>query len=374
VNRDLSLLVLGEVMDWSDTRASQEYDWLQFMASIKYDSYRDFQAGMRFIESLATWLQQFNKDERETAYDFVRRRLVFIGVSETQHLVEQFYPRVVYERLVQAVANRHGVKTYEAIASEDLRREINVLRRKTLFLGLSDGARIDVLRHANVGRLNNEQIVHTAELVNEKWLGLLSDLQKALNDDSAQFEAVYLIDDFTATSTSFLRPNDDEPGAWKGKLDKFAKSVNGVRERLLGESWALYVHHYIASTAATEKLDLNMTASAEYFKGMGWETPQVSYGAVLPPALPLSAARGDSEFLALTDRYYDPILETKHTEVGGVKRQNLGYGGCALPVVLEHNTPNNSVALLWADTEGRDDDASAMRPLFRRRQRHVGGQ
>ena len=53
----------------------------------------------------------------------------------------------------------------------------------------------------------------------------------------------------------------------------------------------------------------------------------------------------------------------------------LGYGGCALPLVLAHNTPNNAVALLWAETRGeaREDGqpASAMRPLFRRRQRHV---
>lgn len=42
------------------------------MARLKYDGYRDFQAGMRFIESLATWLRQFAPHERETAYAFVR--------------------------------------------------------------------------------------------------------------------------------------------------------------------------------------------------------------------------------------------------------------------------------------------------------------
>ena len=39
------------------------------------------------------------------------------------------------------------------------------------------------------------------------------------------------------------------------------------------------------------------------------------------------------------------------------------------PLVLEHNTPNNSVALLWAETAG-GDTALAMRPLFRQRRRH----
>lgn len=70
----------------------------------------------------------------------------------------------------------------------------------------------------------------------------------------------------------------------------------------------------------------------------------------------------------------DPEIQTKHTDVGGVNHIGLGYGGCALPLVLEHNTPNNSVALLWAETDGGSRDgarAPAMRPLFRRRQRHV---
>lgn len=66
------------------------------MARLKYDGYRDFQAGMRFIESLATWLQQFKSaEQRRTAYDFVRNALVYIGPSEMQRLVEQLYPKIV---------------------------------------------------------------------------------------------------------------------------------------------------------------------------------------------------------------------------------------------------------------------------------------
>ncbi len=63
-------------MNWSDDRAREEFRWLRLMARLKYDGYRDFQAGMRFIESLVTWLQQFKPAERETAYGFVRKTLV----------------------------------------------------------------------------------------------------------------------------------------------------------------------------------------------------------------------------------------------------------------------------------------------------------
>ena len=41
----------------------------------------------------------------------------------------------------------------------------------------------------------------------------------------------------------------------------------------------------------------------------------------------------------------------------------------ALPVVLHHNTPNNSISLLWADTTDRED-GSKRHALFPRYERH----
>lgn len=373
MNRDLTLRVLADVMKWDNDRAVDEYTWLSYMGSMKYDNYRDFQAGMRFIESLATWLQQFpTTAERETAYKFVRQRLVYVGIAEMHHLVEQFYPRIVHPWLVSTVAERAGLKNYEAIARQDLLDEVALLRRKTLFLGLSDGARIDVLRHNNVGRISNEQIVHTTEPDAEKWLDVLKNLQEDTGDADARFEAVYLVDDFTGTSTSFLRPTEDPEKPWKGKLVRFIASIADVRDRLLAPNWSLCIHHYIASHFARENMLKNLDDSRSYFAKMGWGGPRVSFGMVLTEDFPLDASRGDADFIALTDRYYDPAIQTKATDVGGVKRINLGYGGCALPLVLEHNTPNNSVALLWAETAGKvEEGVHAMRPLFRRRQRHV---
>jgi hypothetical protein len=79
----------------------------------------------------------------------------------------------------------------------------------------------------------------------------------------------------------------------------------------------------------------------------------------------------DSPFIALTKKYYDPRIRNTHTDKGGTTDISLGYAGCALPLVLDHNTPNNSVALLWAESEPQESyDGRMMRPLFRRRQRH----
>src|SRR5207253_1242212 len=77
---------------------------------------------------------------------------------------------------------------------------------------------------------------------------------------------------------------------------------------------------------------------------------KLSFTTVMPPTLKVDPVR-DGPFVQLIDKYYDPSIETEHTRVGGDSAK-FGFADCALPVILEHNTPNNSVALLWAESAG----------------------
>ena len=379
MNQDLGLRVLSLIMKWSDDRARKEFDWLKLMARLKYDGYRDFHAGRGFVESLATWLQQFQQHERETAYSFVRNTLVYIGPSEMQRLVEQFYPRFVRDRIVRTVATNLRIEPYRVFADTTARAASDRLRRQTLFMGLSEGARVDTIRHANSGLLSNEQFVQGTQVDTEKWRDLLENLRKDLTDPVAHFRLVYLIDDFAGTGTSFLRFGG-EPPMWKGKLLRFKESVEIAKEalgddRIFEEGWELCIHHYLASSAAEMAIKQRVKDSACAFPGDWAQATHPTFGMVLPSDLPIDTVNDrNDEFIKLTQTYYDPILRTKHTDVGSVTHLGLGYGGCALPLVLEHNTPNNAIALLWAETDGGFRDghpAPAMRPLFRRRQRHT---
>jgi hypothetical protein len=376
MNQDLGLKILGDVMRWDDERSREEFRWLRLMARLKYDGYRDFQAGMRFIESLITWLQQFKGAERETAYAFIRSTLVYIGPSEIQRLVEQFYPRTVRERIIATIAAERKFPAYRVLADADALAATDRLRRQTLVMGLSDGARIDIIRHSNVGLLTNEQLVIATQVDGDKWQDLLDNLREDLADAKAKFRLVYLVDDFAGTGTSFFRYNDKK-NKWSGKLMRFRDSIAGAHEAM-GESpftldWQLCVHHYVATAAAAKDIVGRIDQANQALAGSAWAAAtHFSFGMVLPSTLPLASGRDDA-FIALTNSYYDPILRTKHTDVGGATHLGLGYGGCALPLVLDHNTPNNSVALLWAETDGGNRngmEAPAMRPLFRRRQRH----
>ena len=380
MNQDLGLKILGQIMMWTHDRAREEFAWLKLMARLKYDGYRDFQAGMRFIESLATWLQQFRPHERETAYAMVRRSLVYISPGEMLRLVEQFYPRTVGDRLVRTVAAECGIQRHCVLRDANARAAGERLRRQILFMGLSDGARVDTIRHTTAGLLSNEQFVQSTQVDGEKWRDLLDNLREDLNDPKARFRLVYLVDDFAGTGTSFLR-FDKKKGKWKGKLLRFKESIANAN-RAIGEDglfedgWELCIHHYVASSLAAKAISerLEELADAGGFSEDRAGVTHPSFGMVLPHDLPINKRGGrHDDFIALTQTYYDPGLRTKHTDVGGVTHLGLGYGGCALPLVLDHNTPNNAVALLWAETEGETPEgvgAPAMRPLFRRRQRH----
>jgi hypothetical protein len=200
----LALNLIADVMSWDNDEATREYAWLRLMSSVKYDGYSDFRPGVRFLESLATWLRQFAREDRPTAYNFVKRRLVYISAAEMQRVVEIFIPETVTPYLRKAAAAEIGIKPYEVWGNSEGVRAFNRLLRRCLFVGLSDGSRIDVLRRANAGRLSQEQVVPMMNIDIGKWEELGEELQRE-QDADARFGDVYLIDDFTASGTTFIR-------------------------------------------------------------------------------------------------------------------------------------------------------------------------
>lgn len=366
MNERLALSVLADVMGWDDRAASAEYHYLAWMAAAKYDSYQDYVAGGRFLEHLVRWLQQFDPADREAAYHLVRHRLVFISASEMQRLVELFYPQVVEPMLVSEVSRRRGLAPWRVWADTAARAELEGLRRRCLFMGLSEGARLDRLRRANEGRISNEQVVLQTQVNNDKWVDLRKELRDGLGDTAASFEFVFLIDDFIASGTTLLRP---EGTRWKGKLPRFAEVMGVVPEGVLSPSWRLGVHHYLANAGRLEVARERWTRWRA--EGEATSLPAEAHftrGLELRPEVALrDDDPEDATILALAERYYDPVIETPHMKKGG-DHARRGFSRCALPLVLEHNTPNNSIPLIWAETAGRDHHA--MRPLFYRRQRH----
>lgn len=372
----LAFRVLSDLMKWSDEEAQVEFAWLRLMSRLKYDSYQGYLAGVRFIESLTTWLQQFAADERRLAYELVRTRLVYVSTPEIRHLVERFYPREVEPRLVQETARLRDIKPYRVFADEDATALLKKLRRKTLFIGLSDGARMDMFRRANSRIISNEQTVLAPLIDHDKWDDLRKELRKETllaEETDPKFNYVYLIDDLTASGTTLIRFKEAEK-KWKGKLVRFRDAIWKARDALksdfpIADDCTVCVHHYVATQAALDSAAALDQQARDSFGADKWfKQVELSAGWILDDAAKVSAPEDDG-LIRLTDKYYDPVLETRHVEESGIKNMRLGYKECALTLVLEHNTPNNSLSLLWAETEG-SNGAHRMRALFRRRDRH----
>ena len=372
MNKDLGLRLLSEIMNWNEEEARTEFHWLNFMATYKYNSYNDFQAGARFLESLARWLQQFQESDRIAAYSFIKNRLIFFSAPEIHRLIEKVFVDDVQPTLVAKVATVRDIPKYLIWASEESIKEYQWECRKTLFMGLSDGAQIDVLRRMNSEILSNEQIVISTQIDENKWNSLLKDLRsdltnyKDVDTSSECFSRVYLLDDFTASGTSLLRK---VKGNLDGKLVKFIKSMEVLKDRPFSDDFEIIVHHYIGTIRARENVTNVLVELQENLYQLGAEVI-LSYGMILPDSIVFGPENADP-FVNLCQNYYDDAIEAggEHGEQSGIKNRMFGYANCGLPVVFEHNTPNNTVPLIWAETKARRNTHS-MVPLFRRRERH----
>jgi hypothetical protein len=284
-----------------------------------------------------------------------------------RHLVELFYPESVQPRLLSRVAEIHKIPQYKVWSNEVAATTYNSLLRKTLFIELSDGARIDIFRRANA-LISNEQIVTAPRINKWKWDELLDDLRKATKNTTDRFSFVYLVDDFTASGTSLLR---EEDGKWKGKLWRFWDDLSrdGVLKTHFEEDWTPCVHHYLSSQRSQERVRELVTRLCAELRDVEWfQKIEFSEGMRLEADFPVTKMT-HPDFAELIEEYYDDSIENEHMKRGG-ENARYGFGRCGLPLVLDHNTPNNSIALLWAETEGLGGK-HPMRPLFRRRQRHT---
>ncbi len=356
--------LLAHVLAWEPEDMARERPLLQALAAYKYDGYQQFFPGMRFIESLARWLARFEtSDERHAAYEFVKTRLIFCSADEVTHLVEMAYPDHVRPFLIRRAADELGVNPYHVTKITNS-PEFRLLQRECLFLGLSDGARIADFRRAN-RELNNEQIWQTHELSEARAKGLL----KKLASHAAQlagagappacpkFRTVVLLDDFTASGTSYYRPDKDGPA---GKIASFHHAVTeGVLSQIVDGRIDVIVLLYMATEAAKSYLEGHLDT-------LGRQSPVAYHVEAVQKFSDSIRLRqgGGGPIHGLIDRYYDHSVFDEHFEKGGTEHAKYGYAAGGLPVVLHHNTPNNSIALLWSY-----DDRDVV-GLFPRVQRH----
>lgn len=221
-----------------------------------------------------------------------------------------------------------------------------------------------MFRRSNENSVSHEQILQNYEIKAERAPKLLAklhrDLQKIYGPDKtvdgATFNTIVLMDDFSASGTSYLRV---EGTKIEGKLQEFSRDVRDAKSALgslVNSETRVILVLYIATEQAVSHLRQLLQKQ--------WGENGIQFEiVVVHPLLPdIRILPGDSLEGLLNEYYSEDELEDEHTDKGehGVK---FGYAKCGLPVVLTHNTPNNSIYPLWAKS-------SKLRPLFPRISRH----
>jgi hypothetical protein len=339
--------LLAKVMGWDDLEAVPKVlPTLQLLSDFKYDHYQRFGPGRRFIESLALWLRQFEASDRQTALDLVLKQLVFISDSELSHLVRTAYQDWIVPERMRLVSEEFDIPSFRV---HELARHprFSQLRLTSLYLGLSDGARTNELRRAS--DISNEQIWQAYELGDEKAGDMLKDLQGSLktaglgSEKQQRFNLVWLLDDFSGSGNTYIR-YDAESRAFKGKLPKIYQRLH--EGNMVDPShYEVFLMLYTATRQAIDHIEY---WAERFTTERGFKPLQVRVLCPIEPEVSLSRVQDPKlQGLLANPSYCDNSVVDKHFKVGGTDDASLGFAGCALPVVLGHNTPNNSIFLLW---------------------------
>lgn len=340
--------LLAKVMDWHDLEAPPQFlPALQLLADYKYDHYQRFGPGRRFIESLALWLDQFDSTDRQAALELVTKRLVYFSDSELSHLVSTAYPDLIVQERIRLVSEEYDIAPHR-VGQICGHRRFKELQLKSLYLGLSDGARTNDLRRSSNGEIGNEQIWQAYELSDEKAGDMLGELKSSLAQadfllEKPRFNIIWLLDDFSASGNTYIR-YDNEKRTFKGKLKKIFERLH--RGDLVDPSH--YEVFLLLYTATRQAIDHIEYWSERFTSEKGYKPLQVRVLCPMEQDISL-AQEPDPAIRALLEKqqYYDARASDKHIAVGGTDDARMGFAGCALPVVLSHNTPNNSIYMLW---------------------------
>lgn len=362
---ELAEKLLVKIMEWSAEEVSRERPLLQALSNFKFDEYQQFSPGIRFIESLAQWLNQFDSiEDRNVAYKFVKTNLIFISNNQISQLVNLSFSTLIKPILVNKVAlisnlNRFYVKK---ITESETYKNIT---RQSLFVGLSDGSRIDQLRR--FAQLSNEQVLTSYFIDKEKIEELKSELDRGNNLE--KFSTIFLIDDFTASGTSYARI---ENGCnFKGKLIKFLRKiyVNENDDQIFStlfdlDSLSINIIFYIATEEAIQNIQniINAFNDKNKFKiNFSINAVQIIDNKIKDSII------ADEELINVISqsKYFDETIVDKHYKISGkIEKPYLGFNECALPLVLNHNTPNNSIPIIWFSEDKK------IKGLFPRITRH----
>lgn len=357
---DIRETILAKVLGWKGNIGDEYYD-LQALGNSGYDDYMQFRPGMRFVASLAMWLKRFPLEKRAAAYEFVKKHVLFITRAQMEQLVSVAYPDYVIPVLAKQIAGDESNSLRRWDVSKTLRsKEFDMLHKRCLFMGMSDGSHIDEFRRSS-SKIDHEQVTRTHEINKARADKLHKKLEERTkpSGQKAYFQNVFLLDDFSATGTSYISEDGQS-----GKIAAFHKSITSTEDPLHGlvdlEDLKVHVILYVATERAVATI---LDNGRKLFAPIQFSVTAIH---TIPDSVKFDeSANPEFAKLVLDERFGYKDIFDEHMTAENSPQPWLGFGSCGLPLVLYHNTPNNSLPILY-----RNDDRTEFKGLFPRVRRH----
>ena len=369
MNSVLSNQLLASIMSWSPKKLAAERAALEFMGSMKYDAYDRYMPGMRFMSSLVQWLNGIDKEDRDEAFNFIKRRLVFISSTQMNYLVDLLYDSKMRPILLDMATAETGMPSYMR-SHKKVCAQFEIEKRSSLVIGLSDGAHTDILRRS--AGFSNEQVLTNYYPDGKKLVDMLEELRKderLRGVDKPFFHRIFLVDDFTASGKSFIR-FDESDGEYHGKLKKIIDELCVVnKEDGDGNIDIKHMSYLLAPNQKEIQIDILFCIATEkarsnidkylnaYLESTGLHAKvrfNIHAVQILEDKL-ANDIKTDKNLVAMLekDRHFvkESVMHSPSYKVGKHDKPYFGFDECALPVVLAHNTPNNSLPIIWQDAE-----------------------
>src|SRR5690606_7241771 len=149
---------------------------------------------------------------------------------------------------------------------------------------------------------------------------------------------------FTASGTSYFRTEGND---LKGKIFKTIDRFFDTEEplfQLVDASKQISIHliFYIAAEEAIDKISSieSLISEQEKYKNLNFAIHVLQK---IDSSLKEDILQNQRDFIELSEKYVDDSFVDGHWKKAKHEKYYLGYNECALPIVLAHNTPNNSL-------------------------------
>lgn len=347
MQKELAQRLLTATLNWSPEDIEQYSNLIDNFAELKYDEYQQYRPGSRFVEHLCAWLNQFEAGvEREIALNFLLKKLTFISTSEMHWLIETVYPETilpVFESQAEDLIRNNP----SLMSSKDL--AIEIIKTKSLFFALSDGARIDIFRRT--AGLEHDQVCVDYAISSKKYKEMIKkmDIRVSKKDTEGEiagllpneFEHLFFLDDFSASGVSYLRK---EGKNWAGKISKAISNLESRRIIDTKSNVKIHIILYLATDKAIKRLQDNIRA---FCGDNNYENYEIDIHCIQK----VSPVELSPQEDALFEKHYlnnKKSIADSHYQKGDVTHPHHGFDGCGLALVIHHNTPNNSFPIIWA--------------------------